>query len=68
MSGSKGIDPTKPAREVLPGRVKRQFPGEYLDHSLREIKALLKKASGKEKRSLQKAKKLLEQLPRLLGD
>jgi hypothetical protein len=35
---------------------------------LNEIKQKLKTATGKEKRTLQKAKKLLEQWERLMGD
>jgi hypothetical protein len=59
-------DPTKPAKEVLRGRLKREFPSEHLD-SLNEIKEKLRAATGAEKRKLQKAKKLLEQQDRL-GD
>ena len=59
------LDPTKPAREVLKGRLKREFPGDYLDQSLNDIKDMLGKAKGEEKRKLQKAKKLLEQQDRL---
>jgi hypothetical protein len=60
-------DPTKPAHEVLKGRLQREFPSEYLNESLSEIKSKLKRATGAEKRKLQKAKKLLEQQDRL-GD
>ncbi|MEZ4465656.1 MAG: polymorphic toxin-type HINT domain-containing protein, partial [bacterium] len=59
-------DPTKPAREVLPGRLRREFPAEHLDKSLNDIKAALSGESGQAKRSLQKAKKLLEQVDRLM--
>ena len=61
------IDPNKPANEVLPGKLKREFPGEHLDKSLNMIKDALKIADGTEKRSLQKAKKILEQIDRLMG-
>ncbi|WP_437732812.1 SpvB/TcaC N-terminal domain-containing protein [Sorangium sp. So ce1335] len=60
------IDPTKPAREVLPGSLRREFPGQHLDKSLNGIKDALRTASGAEKRSLQTAKKILEQSERLL--
>ena len=60
------IDPTKPAQEVLPGDLKREFPSQHLDKSLNEIKNLLRQSSGMEKRILQKAKKILEQSDRLL--
>jgi hypothetical protein len=65
-SGS--VDPNKAARDVLPGSLKREFPSQYLDKSLNEIKDMLKIAAGPTKRNLQKAKKLLEQVPRLMGD
>ena len=61
------IDPNKPARDVVPGSLRPEFPGEHWDKSLNEIKELLRKAGGKEKNSLQKAKKILEQADRLLG-
>jgi len=61
------VDPDKPARDVLPGRLKREFPGEHSDKSLNQIKDALKFAQGAEKKSLQKAKKILEQLNRLMG-
>ncbi|WP_437997659.1 hypothetical protein WMF26_44235 [Sorangium sp. So ce185] len=60
------IDPTKPAREVLPGSLRREFPGKHLDKSLNGIKDALRTESGAEKRSLQTAKKILEQSERLL--
>lgn len=60
------VDPKKQAGEVLKGRLKRVFPGDYMDKSLDEIKDLLKQAQGDTKRKLQKAKKLLEQQDRLL--
>ncbi len=66
MSGS--FDPSKAAKHVLPGRLKREFPSQYLDKSLNEIKDMLKNATGAEKRALQKAKKILEQQERLMGD
>lgn len=56
----------KPAADVLPGSLKRVFPGQYLENSLNEIKAMLKTASGNEKQVLQKAKKILEQQKRLV--
>jgi hypothetical protein len=65
-SSAPKIDPDKPASEVLRGQAKREFPGEHLDKSLKEIKELLKSAEGQEKRSLQKAKKILEQQDRIL--
>ena len=64
---SNTADPTKPAKDVLKGRLKREFPREFLENSLAEIKEMLKKAKGAQKRKLQKAKKLLEQQDRL-GD
>jgi len=54
-----------PAEDILPGRLKRVYPGEYLGHSLKEIKEKLKSAKGSEKKVLQKAKKILEQQERL---
>jgi hypothetical protein len=60
------LDPTKPARDVLPGSLRREFPGQHLDKSLNGIKDALRTASGAEKRSLQTAKKMLEQSERLL--
>ena len=59
------MDPTKPAKDVLTGTAKKKFPAEYLGNSLIEIKDLLRKATGQEKRKLQTAKKLLEQGKRL---
>ncbi|MGC4069492.1 MAG: hypothetical protein QM784_33530 [Polyangiaceae bacterium] len=61
------IDPNKPANEVLPGSLRRQFPGEHLGKSLNEIKERLKTATATDKRSLQTAKKILEQSERLLN-
>ena len=58
-------DPEKPARDVLSGRVKREFPSEYLNDSLNDIKDKLRRAAGAKKRKLQRAKKLLEQQERL---
>jgi hypothetical protein len=58
-------DPTKPAKDVLPGSLKKRFPGEFLDKSLNEIKELLKTAKSAAKRKLQTAKKILEQQYRL---
>jgi hypothetical protein len=55
----------KRARDILTGTAKKRFPSDYLDKSLNEIKELLQKASGPEKRKLQTAKKLLEQGKRL---
>jgi len=66
MAGS--VDPNKAAKDILPGRLRREFPSQYLGNSLNEIKDMLKTASGPRKRALQKAKKLLEQSPRLIGD
>jgi hypothetical protein len=66
MAGS--VDPTRAARDVLPGRLRREFPSQYLGNSLNEIKEALNTATGSTKRDLQKAKKLLEQIPRLMGD
>lgn len=60
------IDPAKPAQDVLPGGLRREFPSQHLQKSLNEIKDLLRDATGEDKRSLQTAKKLLEQAPRLL--
>jgi hypothetical protein len=60
------LDPTKPADQVLPGSLRREFPGEHLGKSLNDIREALKSATGKAKRSLQTAKKILEQAGRLL--
>jgi len=60
-----GCDPTKPAREVLSGKLKREFPSELLGNSLNEIKSKLKVAKGVEKIKLKKAKKLLQEAKRL---
>jgi hypothetical protein len=60
------LDPSKPADQVLPGSLRREFPGEHLGKSLNDIREALKSASGKAKRSLQTAKKILEQAGRLL--
>jgi hypothetical protein len=65
-SSTPKIDPDKPASEVLRGQAKREFPGEHLNKSLNEIKEELKSAEGPAKRSLQKAKKILEQQDRIL--
>jgi hypothetical protein len=62
------IDPDKPASEVLRGKAKREFPGEHLDKPLNQINELLKSAEGEANRSLQKAKKSLEQQDRILDD
>ena len=61
-------DPNRAAKDVLPGSLRREFPSQYLDKSLNEIKDMLRVAKGNEKRALQKAKKLLEQQERLMGD
>lgn len=60
------IDPTKPANEVLPGSLRREFPGQHLGKSLNDIKGALRTAEGADKKSLQTAKKILEQSERLL--
>ena len=60
------LDPTKPANDVLPGSLRREFPGEHLGKSLNDIREALKSAKGPAKRSLQTAKKILEQAGRLL--
>jgi hypothetical protein len=60
------LDPTKPAENVLPGSLKRKFPTGLLGRSLNEIEEALKKATGKEKSDLKTAKKILEQVKRLL--
>jgi hypothetical protein len=60
------IDADKPANEVLPGSLRREFPGEHLDKSLNQIREALKRAAGNERGSLQKAKKILEQADRLM--
>jgi hypothetical protein len=60
------LDPTKPAENVLPGSLKRKFPTGLLGKSLNEIEEALKKATGKEKSDLKTAKKILEQVKRLL--
>ena len=65
-SGS--VDPIRAAQDILPGSLRREFPSQYLGNSLNEIKDMLKTATGPTKRTLQKAKKLLEQIPRLTGD
>jgi hypothetical protein len=62
------VDPNRPAGEILPGSLKREFPSEFLGNSLNEIKHMLRTATGPAKRALQKAKKLLEQIPRLMED
>jgi hypothetical protein len=62
----RSLDPTRPAEEVLPGSLQREFPGEHLGKSLNDIKDALEGATGAEKKALQKAKKLLEQYERLL--
>jgi len=51
---------------VLPGSLRREFPGQHLDKSLNEIKEALRTAKVADKRSLQTAKKILEQAERLL--
>jgi RHS repeat-associated protein len=66
-SGGK-VDPDKPAEQVLRGKSKREFPGEHSGKSLNEIRKELRTATGQEKRSLQKAKKILEQQGRIHGD
>ena len=63
----KGGWKSKAAKDVLSGTLKREFPGQYLNMSLSEIKKALKGAIGPEKKALQKAKKLLEQQERLGG-
>jgi hypothetical protein len=67
-TGGQPFDPDQPAQDVLPGTLKREYPGDLLGHSLNDIKDLLKTATGAEKRKLQKAKKLLEQQQRLMSD
>lgn len=62
------VDPTRVAQDILPGSLKRESPSAYLGNSLNEIKDMLKTATGQTKREFQKAKKLLEQIPRLMGD
>lgn len=52
--------------EDLPGRLQREFPSQHFGKTLRQIKEELKTATGEQKRSLQKAKKLLEQRGRLM--
>jgi hypothetical protein len=61
------VDPTRPARDVLSGSLKRYFPSQHLGKSLNDIRRALRGAKGLEKRTLQTAKKLLEQQGRLLG-
>jgi hypothetical protein len=69
MPNSSGsVDANKAAQDILPGSLKREFPAQFLGNTLNEIKEMLKIASGARKRDLQKAKKLLEQIPRLMGD
>ena len=63
---TRAVDATKPAREVLAGSLRRKFPGEHLGKSLNQIKEALRTATGPAKKSLQTAKKLLEQQERLL--
>lgn len=65
MGAQDSCDPTKPAKDVLSGTAKKEFPSEFLNLSLNEIKSLLKNATGQDKRKLQTAKKLLEQGKRL---
>ena len=57
---------TKPAKEIVQGSLRREFPGEHLGKSLEDIQAALRTARGAEKKSLQKAKKIIEQAERLL--
>lgn len=66
LKAAKAARAAKPAKEVLPGPLRREFPGEHLDKSLNEIKDLVRTAEGAGKKSLQKAKKLLEQADRLM--
>ena len=65
-TGEEAINPNVPASDVVPGSLKRKFPGEHFGKTLNEIKDALKKSAGKEKKSLQTAKKILEQAGRLL--
>ena len=60
-------DILKPAKDILPSSLKREFPAEHLNKSLSQIQKELKSAKGATKQSLQKAKKLLQQSKRLLG-
>jgi len=53
------------AEDVIPGSLKREFPAQHLGKTLEEIKTELSKAKGRERKILQKAKKLLEQKDRI---
>jgi hypothetical protein len=55
-----------PANEILPATLRRKYPSQYLGKSLNEIKDALRTATGKEKADLQTAKKLLENIKRLM--
>ncbi len=63
--GAGGAGVERRAVDILPGTLKRKFPGEYLGNTLSEVKELLRNAKGKEKSRLKTAKKLLEQSSRL---
>ena len=56
----------KAAQDILNATLKRKFPSQHLDKSLNQIKDLLKTAKGKDKASLTRAKKALEQGVRLM--
>lgn len=60
------LDHNKKANDVLPGSLRREYPGQHLDKSLNEIETALRSAKGVEKKILGKAKKILEQADRLL--
>ena len=61
----RAADKGRKASELVSGKLKREFPSEHLNKTPNEIEKALKNATGKEKKSLQKAKKLLQQQERL---
>lgn len=55
----------KKAKDILSGKLKREFPSQFLEKSLNEIKRLIKKPGTQNLKDLRKAKKILQEQERL---
>jgi len=53
------------AKDILRGKLKREFPTEYLDNTLEEIEVMAKVAKGKELEKLRSAAKKLKEQKRI---
>ncbi len=64
------VDPNRVINDYLLGRLRSEFPSQYLQNTINELKEMIKAAKGSKDRidldAIEKAKKIAEQMERLM--